>query len=361
VLEVAIVTTVLLFVVIVALVLVLVTRRVLIGREEAREQALFEELRPLVVGWLGDPDEPPPAELTRPMDRRRRDVMSKLLARYGSMLRGEARERLIAYVAAQGFVEDTVRELRSVRAWRRGRAARALGDFGSARAVRHLSLVVINDRDPAVRLAATRALGRIDDYKSAAALLMVLPTGRVPAGVVAQSLLDLGQMGLRALIAATRDEDELAREVACRLIGLIGTGSSADGLRAASDALRDRAERDAEPAVRAAALESLARIGDTLALEVVRDALTAPERDVRRAATEAARGLILRELAPDVFAVFVEELRRERPDWRLVRRSAHAWAQLADRLDPFELPESTRDVGLPFLREAAAAAERSLA
>ncbi|MCW2928793.1 MAG: lyase domain protein repeat-containing protein [Thermoleophilia bacterium] len=359
-LHLAIIITLLLFVVIVMLVGTLIFRRVLIGQEEARQHALYAELRPLVVGWLGEPDRLPPEGLIGSMDRRRRDVVARLLARYGTMLRGESRQRIIDYVADQGFVEALVQDLRSWRSWRRGRAARALGDFGSARAVRHLSGLVVGDRDPSVRLAATRALGRIDDYKSAAALLIALPTNRVPAGVVAQSLLDLGPHAFRALVSACSDEDVVARRTACRLVGLAGTGSSPDGMRAARTVLQARALDDRDAEVRAAALRALALLGDTTSEDVVRSALTAEDPAVRHAGADAARALYLRALAPDLIDALARELATDRPHWRLVRSAAHAWAQLAEDLDPRSVPEPVRDRALPFLREAAAGADREL-
>lgn len=352
--------TLLLLVVCVLLVALLVTRRVVIAREDRRSRELFEQLQPLVIEWLGDPDQPPPPGLLGAMDSDQRDVVSRLLSRYGSILSGEARERITAYVADQGFVEAAVEELGSIRSWRRGRAARALGDFGSARAVRYLSLVVLNDRDSGVRLAATRALGRIDDYKSAAALLIVLPTGRVPAGVIAQSLLDLGLHAFHAVVSACDDEDLITRRIACRILGLIGSGSAPDGMRAAHGVLHRRAADDADPVVRAAALGSLARLGDTTSDEVVRGALSAPDRGVRRAAADAALGLYLRELAPDLLTALAQEFAEPHPNWRLVRSAATAWAELADQLDVTLLDEGVRQQALPFLREAAATAERSL-
>lgn len=360
-LQLAIATTIVLFVVIILLIVVLLARRTLDTRRERRDHERSGELRPHVVAWLGDPTATPGPELLGATDARSRDVLSRLLSRYGSMLRGEARARLIEFVAEQGYVEASVRDLRSIRPWRRGRAARALGDFGSARAVRHLSLLVVNDRDRFVRLAATRALGRIDDYKSAAALLMLLPTERVPAGVVAQSLLDLGLHAFGALVSGCDDEDDVTRRTACRLVGLIGAGASPDAMRSAHDVLRRRAATDSDVGVRTAALAALARLGDTRSEAVVRDALGADEAAVRHAAASTAHALFLRELAPELLGVVDAELTRARPDWRLVRVAAHAWAALAERLDPSTMSARALDAGLPFLREAAVANSRSLA
>jgi hypothetical protein len=348
-LQLAIATTVLLFALIVGLIVLLVARRGLDARRERREQELYEELRPLVVAWLGDPDAAPDARLVEATDARSRDVLSRLLSRYGSMLRGESRARLIEFVAEQGYVEASVRDLASVRSWRRGRAARALGDFGSARAVRHLSTLVVTDRDRFVRLAATRALGRIDDYKSAAALLMLLPTGRVPVGVVAQSLLDLGVHGFGALVSGCDDEDAVTRRTACRLVGLIGSGASPDAARAAHEVLRRHAAGDRDVGVRTAALEALARLGDTRSEDVVRAALHDDRAVVRSAAAATAKALFLRELAPDVLATVERELAAERPDWRLVRIAAHAWAGLAELLDASGVVERVRELVLTLM------------
>ena len=360
-LQLAIGTTILLFAAILLLIVGLVARRSLDARSEQREQETYDRLRPHVVAWLGDPHASPGPELLGATDAASRDVLSKLLSRYGSMLRGEARERLIAFVAEQGYVEASVRDLRSLRSWKRGRAARALGDFGSARAVRHLSLVVVRDNDRFVRLAATRALGRIDDYKSAAALLMLLPTERVPAGVVAQSLLDLGIHGFGALVSGCDDEDDVTRRTACRLVGLIGAGASPDSMRAAHEVLQRRAAADRDAGVRSAALGALAALGDTRSEDVVREALRDEDASVRQAAAATAHALFLREVAPELLAVVGRELVLDRPNWRLVRVAAHAWAALAEHLDAGGLAVEVRDVGTPFLREAAVASSRSLA
>jgi HEAT repeat protein len=356
----AIIITASLVALIVVLIVSLILRRLLLARDEAHERGLYDRLRPLVAGWLADPTEPIPYELRELGDRRTQVVMARLLARYGSMLRGDARDRLTTFVASQGYVEAAIEEARSRRSWRRGRAARMLGDFGSARAVRTLATLVVRDPDPGVRLAAARALGRIDDYKSAAALLIALPSGAVPAGVVAQSLLNLGDHAFHALVSACADEDLPTRRMACRLLGLVGAGTAPDARRAAQIVLRARGRDDADAAVRAAAVGSLARLGDTTCGDVVRAALDAPDRTVRLAGALATTGLYLRDLAPRLAEVVGEELARERPDWLVVRTAAHAWGTLAEELDPTVVAPAVRVAALPFLREAAALAHREL-
>ena len=357
----AILLALVLLALIVGLVTVLVVRRLVMAREERRVDALVQELRPMIVAWLADPEGPPPLARIDSDDRRRRNVLAGLLARYGTMIRGDTQRRLIEYVATEGFVDSAIADLYTHRPAHRGRAARALGDFGSARAVRHLSLTVVNDPDPAVRLAATRALGRIDDYKSAAALLMVLPTLRVPTGVVAQSLLDMGLHAFRALVSACDDEEVEVRRVACRIVGLIGAGMSPDGVAAARRVLRERAT-DGDAQVRAFAIRSLAHLGDIHSTSVFYAALDDPDPQVRLAASQAAHQLIVRELAPNLLDAIVAELRRAVPAWEVVRSAAHGWAALADELDSTAIRDETiRAAALPFLKEGAHRAYRSLA
>ena len=87
---------------------------------------------------------------------------------------------LLRYHARAAGVSTTL--LRATHSWiaaRRMRAARALGDLRLAEGVRELDRL-LHDRDPRVRLAAARALGRIATPDAARILIAALEDGLLP-------------------------------------------------------------------------------------------------------------------------------------------------------------------------------------
>ncbi len=185
------------------------------------------------------------------------------------------------------------------------------------------------DPEPAVRLAATRALRTTDDREALPTLAERFTTEPDP-GVQTAVAEVLGQMqfqpALPVLVAALKDEQapEPVREAALGAVEAIGTEAASEALldllgqadlpvtrqprviaalgqfeaKAAVPVIRGKLASDSA-AVRAAAAEALGRIGQTDDVApAVRKLLTDPDIDVRRAAIGAVAALKDREAVP---------------------------------------------------------------
>jgi len=106
-------------------------------------------------------------------------VLASQLGRLGGSLRGTSTERIARFFESSGFVEREVRALKSLRAWRRAKAAFALGDMGSPDAVPEL-LEALRDPDSAVRGAAARSLGRLRAATAVAPIVSPWPSASSP-------------------------------------------------------------------------------------------------------------------------------------------------------------------------------------
>jgi HEAT repeat protein len=307
----------------------LILHRITLAARERATAKLADFYREEVLEFVGTPDAEPGSRLCAARTLEQRAAIASLLSSYSRMLRGEARQRIMTFLEREGYVDAAIADLRSLRAWRRGRAALTLGEFGSSRAVQQLSLTMIRDRSETVRLTAARALGRIDDYKAAAALLMVLPTDRVPGGVIAQALYNLGGRSLRALVDACDDDDASIRRVACRIVGLLGQSVSSDVRERVLDVLARRVANDPDPRVRVAACASVGELGGRGSVDVIELALLDADLDVRVTACVAAREMHLTELAEPLRRVIRADAAAGDPEPRVAREAAHALAQLS--------------------------------
>ena len=175
----------------------------------------------------------------------------------------------------------------------------------------------LEDRDPAMRDRAARALGDLRDARAIPALIAALADGRVGRGAVwaltqftdprlvaplvgalslpdataralaAGKLAELGdRAAVRGLIATLADEDEHVREEAARALGRLGDPAALEPLLGA---LRD----DRGDHVREEAAGALGALGadDERCVEALRAAQEDRHVMVRRAAAEALAAL----------------------------------------------------------------------
>ena len=307
-------------------------RAVRIGAaREALLQARFEGPVQQFVTSLGAAA-PPELVAARGLDERA--AIARQLARYNTLVEGEARVRITAFLLEAGYVDQTIAELGSRRGWRRGQAALALGEFGASRSIPHLTMLMIRDKRLPVRLAAARSLGRFDDYKAAAALLTVLPTDRVPRGVIAQALLDMGDRGLRSIVDACDDDEPEIREVACRVVSLIGFALHDRARAAAAEVLQNRLDNDVVDAVRLASCRSLAVLGDAGTWRYVGRALHHPNQALVATACDTAVALRADQLTPSLAEVLgAQELPDVMRDPSVARAAARALVALGGDAD----------------------------
>jgi HEAT repeat protein len=273
------------------LAVVLTVRRVALARADRRRNLLLERYRQAVVEFVGMDDEQPPQPLLGLRTAEQREAVGELLAQYTGTVRGESRRRVAAFVCEHGYADAAAGDLGARRAWRRGTAAKTLGDFGVARSTGELSDVLEGDTRVQVRVAAARALGRVGDRSGAADLIAACGRSLVPAGVVAQALLDIGSDALPWLLGALQAEGAGVRLVACRVVGLVG----ADGDAGVVEALEAVATTDPDVGTRVAACEALGRVGGHEAALAIAGATGDSAAAVRRAACDAATRLTAAE------------------------------------------------------------------
>src|SRR5437762_323005 len=137
----------------------------------------------------------------------------------------------------------------------RASAAELLGAAAHEPALPELTML-LEDRDPDVRSAAARALGKLGDPAAVPALLAALEGRRtVPAGVVTMGLLHIGPTAAASLVDGLDSRySPAARAIAAELLGRLGGFQAADELIGALRA-------DPDPGVRAAAARALGRMG----------------------------------------------------------------------------------------------------
>ena len=256
------------------LVVVLVARRVTVAGAQRRERELAERLRPLALDVVDGDGEAPDVDLGEAEAR----ILASLLTRYAREVRGAARARITTFFEEQGAVAEQRRRLGSRRSWRRATAAAALGDMGSADAVRPL-LSALDDRDAEVRAAAATALGRLGAAEAATPLAVALTDGAVPRSVGGHALLLLEGAGIPSLLELSHADDPALRSTAVEALGWIGGAAEGEQLSARL--------RDPSAEVRAKACAALGRLGAEDEASALRAALDDRIPAVRAAAATA--------------------------------------------------------------------------
>jgi HEAT repeat protein len=289
---------------------VLASRRVVVGAAERRRGAVEERLRPLALALVDG--EQVPSQLPRD----EATTLALLLGRYARSLAGEPRRRIAAFFELSGGVDAAIERLGSRRSPTRAEAAFALGDMGSTRAIEPL-LQALGDRERDVRAAAARSLARLGATEAVEPLLATLAAGTLPRAVVGRALLELGTAATPPLRALVGHEGAGERATAVQLLGLLGEAADArllqerlldtsaevraqaalalGGLAASESAATLRETlADRVPFVRAAAAEALGLVKDTDAFEAL---LVQARDDAFEPAAAAAQSLA--RIAPD--------------------------------------------------------------
>lgn len=192
----------------------------------------------------------------------------------------QERELTLAWMRKIGAIDVLLRSLRRWRPWRRALAIRMIGLAGADELVTAL-LERLGDRSRYVREATVRALGRIGDTRALPALAdLYAHPGSVSPGLVYEALLAYGEPSAQIFSEGTYSHDEYVR-----VASVYGIGSVLDAERA-----RSRLEQvltDESASVRAAAAETLGRLGGDVVTEGLARASRDEQRSVRRAAVTA--------------------------------------------------------------------------
>ncbi len=308
---------------------VIAWRRVVLLRRELRNLELERRLRPAVLGFIGSGEELP-AGLSAP----EQELLADMLGHYAQVLRGPARDRIVAYFQRQGVVERELRELaRSRHGWRRAFAAHRLGDIGPPETADAL-MAALADPDQDVRTAAARSLGRLGQPEAAGSLLAALASARVPRLLARWSLLQLGPPAAPRLRDLAGSPEAGERAGAVQLLGLLGTAADAE--------LLEGRLRDSSALVRQQAAAGLGRLGSAHSVPGLMALLEDRVPGVRAAAATAlgrlrdprAAGPLLAHARGDLFDVArIAAHALAETDPQLARREAPHGHQLAEAAD----------------------------
>jgi HEAT repeat protein len=249
----------------------LCARRVHAHRGDERRAQARDRVEPVAHALL---DGEPAARTAR----RDEHALTEILAELAPSLTGESREAIAGHFEESGAIARVSRRLADPRAHRRAEYAALLGDMCSPLAEVPL-LQALNDRDPDVRLAAARSLGRLRPRSAAGPLLYALVQGLVPRAVAANALISIGAAALPGIRNLLSDEEPAARANAVELLGRLGNPRD-------SVSLRERLGDDA-PLVRRRACEALARLGADDAGDALEELLTDEVAGVRMSAADA--------------------------------------------------------------------------
>jgi hypothetical protein len=165
----------------------------------------------------------------------------------------------------------------------RARASEALGEFLDPHAADALATAATQDSEVSVRVAAVKALGRLNVVTGQAALAQALSDGDVSVrqAALAQVLKVNYFQDSGALLGRLADSDASVRRGAAQLAGELR-------LTAAVDPLLGLLMTDADPQVRQAAAIALGHLGGSDAHDALTDATTSETDDAVRGAIAIA-------------------------------------------------------------------------
>lgn len=196
-------------------------------------------------------------------------------------LRGADREGLVQLLRRRGVVEAARRGTTSIRSIRRLRSVELLGALGLAECVPELT-ARLHDRNPDVRRAAVRALGRTASPDAVAHLLNLVGREKHPVAEhsLTLALVRIGPAGVPALTVALEGTVPRVAAAAAHVLGWLGDHSAVPAL--------SRAAAHDDERVAVAALEALGRMDSPAAEAPLRSRLSADEDpQVRLSATRA--------------------------------------------------------------------------
>ena len=251
--------------------LLLCARRIHANRMEREDLAARRDAEPVLHALL-DGDE---VDRSTSADDA---ALATMLAEISPSLAGDTRNAIADHFESSGAIGRASRGLGHPLAHRRAESAALLGDMCSGQAEPVL-LLALNDRDPDVRLAATRSLGRLRSRSAVIPILHSLACRHVPRAVAANAVLTIGAAALPGIRTLISTEHPATRAAAVELLGRLGNPRDGESLR---DRLADRA-----PLVRERACEALAHLGADDVDQALEDLLADDVRNVRAAAAAA--------------------------------------------------------------------------
>jgi HEAT repeat protein len=215
------------------------------------------------------------------LDARERPVAASMLLERLRPASPEQRAAMLELVRELDAIDPMLAGTAHRRPWRRALALKTLGWLRAKEGV-PVALERLADRNRYVRDASVRALGRIADERALLELekLYLDPDRNVSSGFAYEAVVAFGPSAEPVFRQGLRSPDETIRVCSC-----FGIGSTLEPGR--SRALLEGMLGDASPAVRAAAAETLGRIGGEQVTPELARASRDYQQSVRRAAAAA--------------------------------------------------------------------------
>jgi len=275
-----------------------------------------------------------------------REVLLRVVRQLIEQTKGRDRLLLVGALHDAGFHRQALTDLRHGSSLRRLHAANLLGDFEdeeSITALRH----ALADQDDAVRLAAARALLRLDRIDRLSDLLKALAFSHQDPPLTLAEL--LAQLPERLIPEAVQ---LLGAPLPTEWLRMLAIALGRRQVSTAYDAF-SLLRRSDSPRVRAATWVALAELGDPRAGDLVADGLRDPSPDVRRAAAQCA-GQLGEEAVLAPLAVLLKDA-----DWNVAWAAAQALLQSGpagrERLEMHGRSAPEGDAGKQALLELAPA------
>jgi HEAT repeat protein len=238
------------------------------NRERLRERELTG-LRPVLLEYLASWEDGDARDLADTLigHHSRSATFEELVAGLLPKLRGADRSVLVDILRRRGTIEQACKGTQYRTSLRRAMSAELLGSAGAIEGIPFVTRL-LEDRNPQVRLAAVRALGRIGTSESASALITQLD--RKDSGIAPQpvtmALLRMGMDAAGPLRGALDANRTSVRTMAAEALGVLEVFP-------ARSALERMLRTDPELSVRVGAAHALGRLGMPGSVDVLVQAL----------------------------------------------------------------------------------------
>ncbi|HYK06354.1 MAG TPA: HEAT repeat domain-containing protein [Gaiellaceae bacterium] len=274
----------------VGVVLFVYWRRLRLAVHEQRAERVRTRLAPIIETVRADasPDDRKRLhDAVSDLDAQSRPLAAALLIDRLDEAAADERSAILELLREAGAIDVALQSARARTAWRRSLACAALGASRAREAVPVLE-ELLADRNHHVREAAVEALGAIGDPAALPALRQLyLSESGVRPGIVYAALVEFGPAAADVFVEGIGSASPRVRASAC--FGLAATGRGEGFADEASLEPIERALADAEPAVRTAAADALAIVGQGPVPAELVGLVTDTEPGVRRAAVRALR------------------------------------------------------------------------
>lgn len=207
----------------VAMLAAIAIAKLLRERADAIRKQVREDLAEALIALIDtEGDAPAAPQLPAPRSIAG-DATRETIVGFIAALKGEARDRLVALLETQGYVDATLRMLKKRSPFVRARAASLLGGMHSLRAIPALSETFLRDPSQEVRIVAAEALAEFGDAPSIDLLLHAVrqPT-RYQEVRIAAALARLGSTVILPLEEALADPEERIVRFALDILMEIG-------------------------------------------------------------------------------------------------------------------------------------------